>query len=156
MINTLLNCLLYAVSPQPKSKWTHVHDYYFSVFKVQPSYREWHKNRWHLYKIMDREFKGENGDDPNPENECGNRSNDVNRNLPNDIGAKNQNLVDPSRWQQDSDMIGQFRVKSNNLNCNNGINFNPRSTEPQNFNPQTQNNYGYQISDTSRSVSYTH
>ena len=153
MTHTLLTCILYMASPLPKSKWRQMHDEYFSQMRKSPSYKEWHENRFQFNDLMDRELKQGNGVDPNLKDKCKSirdtRWNDVNKYSTFDNGAKNNNLGDSSRCNQNQNMIGQIfgsklKIPIEKLRNTNSQNFNPHTQnfnpQMQNVNPQTQNN----------------
>ena len=153
MVNTLLTCIVYMVSPLPKSKWTEIHDDHFRLLREKPTYKGWHKKRFHIYESMDEEIKEANGGEMlgkvvvphNLIDKCNQKAqlelskNDVNRDENLNCGSTNQNLAHSSRGYQNQNMIGQFRA-------NNEI-FNPKCKiyydRPKNFGMKlpSRNNY---------------
>ena len=161
MIHTLLTCMIYMTSPLLKSDWKKTHDEFFLFLKTNPSYKNWHENRWHFNFFMDLKLKEGNGNDPNLNDKCNEnlirdtRLNDVNKYSTYDNGAKNSNFRNSSRCNQNQNLIGQIRANNRNFDSKlklpiekprnkNSQNFNLHT---QNFNPQTQN---FCRNDTSR------
>ena len=118
IVNTLLTCIIYMTSPLPKSKWREMHDNYFSVLRKLPSYKNWHENRLTFYELMNVELgpftRGEKCGYPDLSDKC-DRSNDVKRDTYSRIGAENQNFENPSRCNNDQNLIGQIRANSENF-----------------------------------------
>ena len=159
MVNTLLTCIVYILSPLPKSKWTEIHDDYFRLMREKPTYKGWHKKRFHIYESMDMELKEANGGEmlrkvvvpKNLIDKCNQKAqiefskNDVNRDKIFNCEARNQNLAHSSRGNRNPNLIGQFRA-------NNEI-FNPKCKidygKPKNFgmNLPSRNNH---VKSTSR------
>ena len=154
MVNTLLTCMIYMVSPLPKSKWTEIHDDHFRLMREKPTYKGWHRKRFHFYESMDMEMREANGGEllrkvvlpKNLIDKCNQKAqiqfseNDVNRNENLNIGAEYQNWIHSSRCNQNygqlskSDpyhdlVMGRFRANSENLNSISKIDYG----RPKNF-----------------------
>ena len=116
MINTLFQCLIFATSNLPESKWKAMQEEFYGQIKDKPSYINWQKNRHQMYKIIDRETRerrkqaGQNQieKEESQEGEDANDSNDVN--------AINQKK---KKGQSKSSQRNKNRNKGENSNANN-------------------------------------